>query len=117
MEPSARAGTLGRELNNGPPSGKVALIAGGNVGIGEAIAKTFAREGAAVVITGRRKAELDRVAQGDWRAHGRCVTVAGSVTDETHAEMAVQQAIVQFGALDILVNNAGVARRLGSPHP
>jgi len=89
-------------------SGKVALITGGNAGIGEAIAKTFAREGAAVVITGRRKAELDRVAENIRHLRGRCVTVAGSVTDETHADVAVQQAIVQFGALDILVNNAGV---------
>ncbi|HEY7533860.1 MAG TPA: SDR family NAD(P)-dependent oxidoreductase [Nitrospiraceae bacterium] len=88
--------------------GKVALITGGNAGIGEAIAKVFAREGASVVITGRRKDELDRVAK-DIETNGGTVMVAvGSVTDESHAQTVVQQAMQRFGRLDILVNNAGI---------
>lgn len=89
-------------------AGKVALITGGNAGIGEAIARTFAREGAAVVITGRRQDELERVAGEIKKQHGQCAVVAGSVTDETHARAAVAQALQRFGALDILVNNAGI---------
>ncbi len=89
-------------------AGKVALVTGGNAGIGEAVAKIFGREGAAVVITGRRQDALDRVAQEIRQEQGQCLAVAGSVTDETHARLAVQQAIQQFGSLDILVNNAGV---------
>jgi NAD(P)-dependent dehydrogenase (short-subunit alcohol dehydrogenase family) len=89
-------------------AGKVALVTGGNAGIGEAIAKTFAREGAAVVITGRRKDVLDRVTGEIRHAQGRCVAVAGSVTDELHARAAVDRAVQEFGALDILVNNAGI---------
>jgi NAD(P)-dependent dehydrogenase (short-subunit alcohol dehydrogenase family) len=89
-------------------AGKVALVTGGNAGIGEAIAKTFAQEGASVVITGRRQDALDRVAGEIRQANGRCATVVGSVTDERHGPAAVQQAIQQFGALDVLVNNAGV---------
>jgi len=89
-------------------AGKVALVTGGNAGIGEAIAKVFAREGAAVVITGRRQDELDRVARDIVRQKGRSVGIAGSVTDDRHVRAAVSQAVQQFGALDILVNNAGV---------
>jgi NAD(P)-dependent dehydrogenase (short-subunit alcohol dehydrogenase family) len=88
--------------------GKVAIITGGSAGIGEAIAKTFACEGAAVVITGRRKHELDRVADDIGKSQGRCLSVPGSITDEAHVRVAVRQAIEQFGALDILINNAGV---------
>jgi NAD(P)-dependent dehydrogenase (short-subunit alcohol dehydrogenase family) len=89
-------------------AGKVALVTGGNAGIGEAIAKVFAREGAAVLITGRRKEELDRVVREIVQQKGQAAAVAGSVTDETHARAAVAQAVRQFGALDILINNAGV---------
>lgn len=89
-------------------AGKVALVTGGNAGIGEAIAKMFAWEGAAVVITGRRQDELDRVVKEIGQQKGKSVAVAGSVTDDRHVRAAVSQAIQQFGALDILVNNAGV---------
>ncbi len=89
-------------------SKKVALITGGNAGIGEAVAKTLAREGAAVVITGRREHELERVVQDIRREHGHALAVTGSVTDEQHARAAVEQTVRQFGSLDILVNNAGI---------
>ncbi|MBI3356488.1 MAG: SDR family oxidoreductase [Nitrospirae bacterium] len=89
-------------------AGKVALVTGGNAGIGEAIAKVFAREGAAVVITGRRQDQLDRVVGEIGQQQGKSASVVGSVTDDRHVRAAVSQAILQFGALDILVNNAGV---------
>ncbi len=89
-------------------AGKVALVTGGNAGIGEAIAKVFAREGAAVVITGRRRDELDRVTMEIRRQGGRCVGVAGSVTDDQHARVAVNETVGHFGSIDILVNNAGI---------
>lgn len=88
--------------------GKVAIVTGGNAGIGEAIAKLFAQEGAAVVITGRRKEELDRVANEIERTKGRALTVAGSVTDERHVQDVVAQTVRTFGGLHILVNNAGI---------
>lgn len=88
--------------------GKVALITGGGVGLGAAIARLFAREGAAVVITGRRKEILERLVLEIEAEQGRALAVAGSVTDEAHVRSAVSQAVRRFGKLDILVNNAGV---------
>ena len=88
--------------------GKVALITGGGTGIGAACARVFAQEGAAVVITGRRKDALENVVKEIERARGRALAVAGSVTDETHARSAVAQAVRAFGTLDVLINNAGV---------
>ncbi|MEK7268019.1 MAG: glucose 1-dehydrogenase [Nitrospirota bacterium] len=88
--------------------GKVALITGGGTGIGRAIARLFAQEGAAVVITGRRKEMLDRVVSEIERGKGHARAVAGTVTDETHARSAVAQAVRTFGKLNILVNNAGI---------
>ena len=88
--------------------GKVAVVTGGNAGIGEAIAKAFAREGASVVMTGRRQGELDRVVNDIVKAQGKAFAVTGSVTDESHVQEAVRRTVEQFGQLDILVNNAGV---------
>lgn len=88
--------------------GKVAVITGGNAGIGESVAKLFAEEGAAVVITGRRQSELDRVTREIVAKGGKACAVVGSVTDEAHAHAVVQQAIAMFGKVDALVNNAGL---------
>lgn len=89
-------------------AGKVALVTGGNAGIGEAIAKSFVREGAAVAITGRRQEELDRVVREIGLHSGRVIALAGSVTDDVHARSAVAKVVQRFGAVDILINNAGV---------
>jgi NAD(P)-dependent dehydrogenase (short-subunit alcohol dehydrogenase family) len=87
--------------------GKVALITGGGTGIGAACAKIFAQEGATVVVTGRRKDVLEAVVKEIEKIKGRALAVAGSVTDETHAQTAVAQTARSYGKLDILVNNAG----------
>jgi NAD(P)-dependent dehydrogenase (short-subunit alcohol dehydrogenase family) len=88
--------------------GKVAIITGGNAGIGEAVAKRLAQEGAATVITGRRKTELDRVVREIETKGGKALAVSGSVTDETHARETVARTIKSFGRIDVLVNNAGL---------
>ena len=89
-------------------SGKVAIVTGGNGGIGEAIAKLFAAEGASVVVTGRRKEELERVVKGIVVNKGRALAVCGSVTDETHVREVVAQTLHTFGKIHVLVNNAGI---------
>jgi meso-butanediol dehydrogenase/(S,S)-butanediol dehydrogenase/diacetyl reductase len=83
--------------------GKVAIISGGGTGIGAATAATFAREGADVVVTGRRREPLEEVAS---QTGG--VAVAGDATDPAHATEAVRVAVDRFGGLDIVVANAGV---------
>ena len=88
--------------------GKVTIVTGGNAGIGEAVAKRFAEEGAAVVITGRRQGELDRVINEIGQDKAKVLSVAGSVTDETHVREVTQRALDRFGRIDILVNNAGI---------
>jgi len=89
-------------------AGKVAVVTGANVGIGAAVAHVLAAEGAAVVITGRRKDLLDQVVADIQRKKGRALAIAGSVTDESHVRSVVDQCVRTFGALNILVNNAGI---------
>ncbi|WP_455244716.1 SDR family NAD(P)-dependent oxidoreductase [Petrachloros mirabilis] len=88
--------------------GKVAVVTGGNAGIGEAVAKRFAEEGAAVVLTGRRQQELDRVVSVIRHDKGKALGVTGSVTDEAHVQDVARKALDSFGRIDILVNNAGI---------
>ncbi len=87
---------------------KIALITGGNSGIGEATAKLFAREGASVVITARREGELARVADEICEDGGVCEWFSGDVRVTADVERVVAQTIEKFGRIDILVNNAGI---------
>lgn len=86
---------------------KVAIVTGGGTGIGEAIARAFAREGAKVAITGRRKEELERVVKNIGQHGGHALALQGSVTNEPDVREAVEATVRTFGRLDILVNNAG----------
>jgi NAD(P)-dependent dehydrogenase (short-subunit alcohol dehydrogenase family) len=83
--------------------GKVALISGGGTGIGAATARLFAREGASVVVTGRRPEPIEAVA-----AEVGGAAVAGNASDPSHATEAVDSAVRMFGGLDIVVANAGI---------
>ena len=87
--------------------GRIALVTGGNCGIGFATAKQFVREGAYVFITGRRKAELDVAA----KEIGRNVTgVQGDVSNLADLDRLFDQIKQEKGKLDIVFANAGVAR-------
>jgi len=97
-------------------AGKVAIVTGGGTGIGAAIATTFAREGAKVTITGRRKEPLDEIADAIAADGGHGLAVPGSVTDEADVQRAVQATLAAFGRVDVLVNNAGSLLHAGPLH-
>lgn len=95
---------------------KVAIITGGGTGIGEALAKTFAREGARVAITGRREGELKRVVADIQKSGGQALALPGSVTVEVDVRKAIDATVKRFGGLDVLVNNAGNLFRANPLH-
>ncbi len=97
-------------------SNKVAIVTGGGSGIGEAIARAFAREGAKVAITGRRKEELERVVKNIEHQGGHALALQGSVTSEPDVRQAIDDTVRIFGRLDILVNNAGNLFHAGPLH-
>ena len=88
-------------------NGKRALVTGSSSGIGEAIAKVLAKEGAAVVVHGRQEKEADRVAQEIVSSGGKAVVVLGDLSDDQAAAQVAEKALSAFGGIDILVNNAG----------
>lgn len=86
-------------------AGKIALVTGGNSGIGLAAAKAFAAEGAKVVVTGRRRAVVDAaVAQIGPDALG----LPGDVTDLAHHDHLAKEVLRRFGGLDIYMANAAI---------
>jgi NAD(P)-dependent dehydrogenase (short-subunit alcohol dehydrogenase family) len=94
---------------SGKLEGKVALITGGDSGIGRAVAVHFAREGADVAIVYLDVEQVDaeetkRVIENEEKR--RCLLIPGDVKDAAFCETAVEQTVDEFGGLDILVNNA-----------
>ena len=85
---------------------KVAIITGANSGIGLATAKLYLKEGAKVVLSGRRKEALDEVAK---ELEGDFITVTADVAVEADNAKLIQSAVDQYGKIDILFLNAGVA--------
>jgi NAD(P)-dependent dehydrogenase (short-subunit alcohol dehydrogenase family) len=88
--------------------GKVAIVTGGGTGIGEAICKKFAREGAKVVVAGLPDDPVEEVADEIKKQGGAAVAFKGDVSSWQTAQACVQKAVSEFGKLDILINNAGV---------
>jgi len=85
--------------------GKIAVITGGNSGIGLATAKLFAKEGATVVITGRRQAELDAAVA---EIGGNAVGVQGDVSKLADLDKLYAEVKSKFGHIDIVFANAGI---------
>jgi len=91
--------------------GRVALVTGGSKGIGLAVARRFAEEGALVAIVSRSAANLDTAQALLSRSNIRVLTVAADLIDPEQAESAVARVEAELGPVDILVNSAGAAKR------
>jgi len=89
--------------------GRVAIVTGSTYGIGEAIARALAREGAVSIITGRSEDQGKRVVDEIVRAGGRAEYHPLDVTDEKMVEGVARSVYDKYGKIDILVNNAGIA--------
>ena len=92
---------------------RVAIITGAGRGIGRAIAKTFASEGASVALAARSANELEDTAKEIRHAGGQAITVTSDVAQPADCERIVKETQAAFGAIHILVNNAGVYGPVG----
>ncbi|MBQ2753566.1 MAG: SDR family oxidoreductase [Firmicutes bacterium] len=94
-------------------TGRTAIVTGGSMGIGKAIAEMFVQEGANVIITARRKNIIDEtVAEIEAKGYeGKIIGVAADSAVEADAENVFKTAIDTFGKVDVMVNNAGISNR------
>jgi NAD(P)-dependent dehydrogenase (short-subunit alcohol dehydrogenase family) len=92
---------------SGKLQGKVALITGGDSGIGRAVAIAFAREGADLLISYLNEEDDAREVEALVEQAGRkAILIAGDIRDAGHCRLLVQRAVDELGGIDILVNNA-----------
>ncbi len=95
---------------------KIALITGAGSGVGRATALLFAREGASVVLIGRRLSPLVRLSQEITKSKGIAFPIPGDITDPESVNQIVGSVIKRFKRVDILINNAGIAGKAVQVH-
>ena len=88
--------------------GRVAVVTGGNGGIGLGMARGLAAAGAAIVVSGRNREKSRRAVAELGRLGGPAVAIEADVADEAAVNALIQGAVERFGRLDVLVNNAGM---------
>ncbi|WP_317131532.1 SDR family oxidoreductase [Pedobacter aquae] len=89
--------------------GKVAIITGGDSGIGRAVAVAYAKEGAHVAVSFLNEFEDAELTKKEVEACGKeCLLIAGDISEEKHCQLIIDKTIEKFGKIDILVNNAAV---------
>ena len=88
--------------------GKVALVTGGGRGLGEAICRTLAREGAHIAVGDINLADATRVSDAINQMGGKAVAIKADVSSEKEVKAMVAKTIEAFGTIDMLINNAGI---------
>jgi NAD(P)-dependent dehydrogenase (short-subunit alcohol dehydrogenase family) len=89
-------------------TGKVAVVTGGGTGLGEAAARALAEAGASVVLSGRRRENLEKVAADIQSNGGQALPVVADVSRREDVESMAAEALRAYGRIDVLVNNAGI---------
>ena len=92
-------------------SGKVIWVTGASSGIGEALVKAFAQQGAQLVLSARREEELQRVAKEAGLEPGNFLVIPFDLADTSKAGSYTEQIVKKFGRIDVLVNNGGLSQR------
>jgi 2-deoxy-D-gluconate 3-dehydrogenase len=95
-------------MNRFDLNGRVAIVTGGNGGIGLAMAKGLAEAGAAVLVAGRSAEKNERAVGEIVAGGGQAASLVADLLDESSGARLVEEAVAGFGRLDILVNNAGI---------
>ncbi len=90
-------------------TGKVAIVTGGNGGIGEAIATGLAGAGASIVIVARNQTKTAQAVEKLKKTGAKCLGIKCDVTNSADIAAAVEKTVTEFGRLDILVNDAGTS--------
>src|SRR3954464_14444189 len=96
-------------------TGRVAIVTGGNGGIGLGMARGLARAGVSVAIVGRNGAKSDAAVAELAAAGGQAISIVADVTDKAAVDTMIDRVRSEFGRVDILVNNAGINIRK-APH-
>ncbi len=94
-----------------PLTGRVAIVTGGNSGIGKAIAKAYAKEGAKIVLAARRADQLKEAVDEIKAAGGEALAVPTDVTKEPDVIALFEKTLAAYGRVDVLINNAGTVTR------